>query len=318
MSEAVGAENAQNNAPAAESVGPGQMLRQARTGQDVPLEALAATLKVPVEKLQALEDEDWQALPDVVFARSLTMSVCRNLRIPAQPILDLLPQQQSARLNARPSINEPVRDRAVPSALTPSAGPLGRRLALLSVLLLAGAALAYAAWQWQQGQEESAEGAGGAAAPASPTSSSSFFSAAAPEADQPLFAPGQVPADAPLDSDEAGAAAGQGAAVAPAPQASAQTDASAASVAEAPAAAAGGTPALRLRATGEVWVQVRDADGSLVVEKILKAGEVVDATARRPLSVVLGKADVTEVEIDGAPFDVLAKARDNVARFEVK
>lgn len=362
MTESVNAENPQEITAegAAAPTGPGQMLRQARTEQGMPLESLAAALKVPVEKLRALEAEDWQALPDVVFARSLTMSVCRILNLPAQPVLELLPQLKGSRLSNKVGINEPVRHRAVPSALTGSGAQLGRRLALLLALLVAAGALTYGAWQWQEGSaqrdaeraQESADASVAAPELAQATAQAGADVRAQPN--QPLFAPGQVPVDAPLESEEAAAASaaapsapaaaaaaatttaataganapaatpvGQGAsaAAATAPAAQGAADQAAPSTAAADAAAqptAAGKSALRVRATAEVWVQVRDADARLVSEKILKANEVLDASGRRPLSVVIGKADATQVEIDGVAFDVRAKARDNVARFEVK
>ena len=82
--------------------------------------------------------------------------------------------------------------------------------------------------------------------------------------------------------------------------------------------ARGSATALRLRATAQSWVQVRDGEGRLVMEKILRPDEVFETSARRPLSVVLGRADAIAVEVDGAAFDPQTKSRDNVARFEVK
>lgn len=76
---------------------------------------------------------------------------------------------------------------------------------------------------------------------------------------------------------------------------------------------------LRFTATGESWVQVRNAQQRVVMEKILKAGDVYEEVAAgRPLQVVVGNAGVTKLEIDGAAFDLAASAKNNVARFEVK
>ena len=66
-------------------------------------------------------------------------------------------------------------------------------------------------------------------------------------------------------------------------------------------------------------MQVRDAQQQVVMEKILKAGDVFEeAPAGRPLQVVVGNAGATKLEIDGAAFDLAAVAKNNVARFEVK
>ncbi len=64
---------------------------------------------------------------------------------------------------------------------------------------------------------------------------------------------------------------------------------------------------------------VRNAQGSVVMEKILQAGDVYQETATgRPFQVVVGNAGATQLEIDGAAFDLAASAKSNVARFEVK
>lgn len=106
----------QEVAPAA-AVSAGALLRQARQAQGVALGDLAATLKVPVEKLQALEDEDWQRLPDVVFLRALAQTICRTLHLEAAPVLALLPQQKVTALAPQGGLNAPMRERGVPSIL---------------------------------------------------------------------------------------------------------------------------------------------------------------------------------------------------------
>jgi len=73
-----------------------------------------------------------------------------------------------------------------------------------------------------------------------------------------------------------------------------------------------------LKAKGETWVDVTDAKGVVIVRKTLAAGEVVGASGAMPLAVVIGRVNLTEVQVRGKPFDMSAVARDNVARFEVK
>lgn len=76
----------------------GSLLRRIRQDAGLKIEALAATLRVPVAKLQALEDDHWDLLPDAMFARALALAVCRHLKADASPILALLPQQDVNRL----------------------------------------------------------------------------------------------------------------------------------------------------------------------------------------------------------------------------
>ena len=54
------------------------------------------------------------------------------------------------------------------------------------------------------------------------------------------------------------------------------------------------------------------------IRQPLAAGESAAASGPLPLSVVIGRADATEVEVRGKAFSLDKIAKDNVARFEVK
>ena len=61
---------------------------------------------VPVRQLEALEADRLDLLPDLTFARALTSSVCRQLRIDPAPILEALPRP-TPRLGSGPEpLNE--------------------------------------------------------------------------------------------------------------------------------------------------------------------------------------------------------------------
>ena len=78
--------------PVAQTVTSGTLLRQARTAHGLHIAALAATVKVPQRKLEALESDRLDELPDAAFARALAKKVCHVLKIDAEPILALMPQ----------------------------------------------------------------------------------------------------------------------------------------------------------------------------------------------------------------------------------
>jgi cytoskeleton protein RodZ len=71
------------------------------------------------------------------------------------------------------------------------------------------------------------------------------------------------------------------------------------------------------RASAETWVEVKNATGNTVFKKLLIAGEAAGASGALPLTVIVGRADVTQVEVRGKPLDLTAIAKSNVARFEV-
>ncbi|MDR3533645.1 MAG: DUF4115 domain-containing protein [Rhodopila sp.] len=56
-----------------------------------------------------------------------------------------------------------------------------------------------------------------------------------------------------------------------------------------------------LRATADAWVQVKDRTGSLLLNRILKAGDTWPVPARQDLLLTTGNAGGTDVLVDGAP-----------------
>ena len=310
----------QEVAPAA-AVSAGALLRQARQAQGVALEDLAATLKVPVEKLQALEDEDWQRLPDVVFLRALAQTICRTLHLEAAPVLALLPQQKVTALAPQGGLNAPMRERGVPSILATNTKHSPWPWVVLLLIVLGGGGYLGVQWmapEWVRGVSTTVP------APSDPAGDSPLFSPAVPEEGDgggmgnmgDVAQAGEVPSVQvaalmqPALPEEEGAQPGF----------AAPATAPAAEPAAAPAAqaAASVSPVLRITAKGATWVQVLDAQQRLLIEKILQDGEVFSTSAPKPLTVAVGKADLATVEVNGAPFDVQAVARSNVARFEVK
>ena len=72
------------------------------------------------------------------------------------------------------------------------------------------------------------------------------------------------------------------------------------------------------KATQPSWVEVTDAKGVVPVRRLLAAGEAAGISGALPMQVIVGRADATEVQVRGKPFDLRSVSRDNVARFEVK
>lgn len=282
---------------------PGAMLRTAREAAGMHIEALAVSLKVPVSKVRALEADDYQHLPDTVFARALAGSVCRALKIDSASILALMPTGPAPRLQPQaPDVNTAFRDGTEPSRVGPALSFLTRPMFLAVALLLAGAAvLAFFPGLVTElvSMGERMTVSEKSAAP------SSTESAPPPPSPSPQVLP-----------------AGPVAATVQEVQRPAEPAASEVLVAQAAVETASspviGDYLLALRAKSASWIQVRDASGATTLQRIVAAGETVVAEGKPPLSVVIGKADATEVFVRGKPFDLAPVTRENVARFEVK
>ena len=117
----------------------GMLLRNARQAQGLGLDALAASLKVSVNKLQALEQNQFDLLPDAAFVRALAASVCRLLKLDPAPVLQRLPPIDAFKKTVQNrGINTPfhTREAAVGS---PSRMQFSRPAVLFGLALLLGA-----------------------------------------------------------------------------------------------------------------------------------------------------------------------------------
>lgn len=290
----------------------GGRLRLAREAAGLHIGALAVALKVPVKKLEALENDRIDLLPDAVFARALASSVCRTLKIDPVPILADLPQTTLARL--------------VPETLaggdTYRELDQGSRRTLRDVtakpfvvigLLLAAAAAGIAFFP---GLDKTMPVAIERPAPAIhtgvPMVETQLVAVPTPvEKDLNIAALVNVETkvlSAPTDfkSDQVATLSVVAAVPALAPTASA------------PANTANAVGILVLKTKGASWVEVTDAGGVVQLRKTMVGGETVGVSGGLPLSVIVGKADTTEVQIRGKTFDMAPITKDNVARFEVR
>ncbi len=296
----------------------GALLRRAREAAGLHVAALAVSLKVPVRKLEALEDDRWDVLSDAVFVRALASTVCRTLKIDPQPVLDRLPQSGAPRLiETGAGLNAPFR------APGDGTGPgwvdqLSKPVFLAAFALLLGALVLILLPSMQRGDTvEAAAGPGASPSqPAAVAASTAALAEPGPMASPVSFAqPVAAAATTPAAVPAAGASTADVSAAAPAAGAT-ETVETADGAASAPAAPASGI--LVFRASSPSWVEVTDARGVVAVRRLLAAGEAAGASGALPLQVVVGRVDATEVQLRGKPFDLRPVSRDNVARFEVK
>jgi cytoskeleton protein RodZ len=293
----------------------GASLRAARERRNMTLAALAAAIKVSPRKLDALERDAFDELPDMTFARALAQSVCRQLRIDARPVLALLP---AAPTWANTRFEEVARGSRTPLAQARRGRDSSARSGLRPVLWLAGLLLLGAAAMLYGRPDELARWWAGVRPPAAPAPAAAPVAARTAEPTPPPAPVAALPVEAaavPAPADTPASAVADSAPANPAVVIetvhSAPTGAAAASGAE-PAGA------LVLRANGESWVEVRDAAGLLLLSRTLMAGEAVGVDGAMPLRAVIGNAGATSVSFRGAAVDLASATRDNIARLELK
>ena len=309
MNDTLDPSSATEEASAGPKIGAGGMIRQAREAAGLHVGALSVMLKVPVQRLEALEAERWELLPDPVFVRALAGNVCRAVKIDSTEVLARLPRpnpqciEGPAKLDASFRGDGAIRTTSLSSHFSrPVLIAVGALL--LGSLVLALLPLIQARWTSKQGGEE-------------------------PKVE--VAPPVPLPDKAPevVDSAARNVASDTGARLVPGPgasEASVGFPTTASPVPAVPAVepavlspSAGATDSIVVfKAKGSSWIQVTDAGGAVVLKKELAAGETAGVSGSLPLSIVVGRADVTTVEVRGKPLDLTAVARSNVARFEVK
>jgi cytoskeleton protein RodZ len=264
----------------------GQMLRQARLDAGLHIAALAVSLRVPVKRIEALENGQMDLLPDMVFVRALTSSICQALKIDAAPILDKLPKAALPRLNRDDvAINTPIgfgnanKDSWILEIFT---SPL-----LLGVLFLCAGAVSVYFWPKTSVVSISQ-------ATALPRVLSEVGISQAKE----IQVANDVASTLPVSASVA-------------------LQATAVSNAQVVNALADAENLVTFKATGETWVEVKNVTGRTLFKKLLSAGESAGTSGAVPLTVIVGRADVTQVEVRGKPINLAPIAKSNVARFEV-
>ena len=283
----------------------GAMLRKSREAAGLKIDALALSLKVPVNKLEDLEADRFDLLPDTVFVRALAASICRTLKVDATPILERLPHSTSPSLKTDESgINTPFRAAGAGSSFAFIA-QLSKPLVFAVLALLIGAALLVFV----------------------PNKLPTVFVSQPKSEDVTLSLPMTSPASSAVTATnhvlvESVQALQSAAPVQPvsAPEAASTVtpNAPVATAVDVLPVSASSSAAIVFKARDTSWVEVVDARGTVQLRKNLTLGETIAVSGVLPLAVIVGRADNVDVLVRGQAFDLTRLAKDNVARFEVK
>lgn len=286
------------------SVGP--ELKAAREAQGLSLEQAAVRLRLMNRQVSAMEENNFAALGQPVFARGFVRNYARMLGLDAEAMVARLGE---AGLEAPQKIEnlplEPLH------TLWTSPWVLGGVAILIALI-----AIPVGLYLWLNSDETPPAGkqAKAVAAPARNASAAPFPKAVAPAtqppAAQPAVPAGQppVPADAMTIKPIPPAATSPLPAAAP-PQA---TD----NLPE------GGAPAIlssiKLDFDGDAWVEIDEHGGHPLMHRMGKAGSSVTLTGTPPFNLVIGNAAHVRMAYNGRPFDLSPYIDVKVARFNLE
>jgi len=258
----------------------GRALAAAREARGLSQSDIAAQLRLSVRQVRAIEAEDLAALPEGPFIRGYVRNYARLVDLPPEPLLFLLGRR------LKPTDPLPVgggNAAAASPIQRPPREPFSGRIVIGGAL---AALLAFAAFGWwTMNADERARVHGEAqVVPAANVEQPPAPSPAAPE---PLVAAPVAETPAPALEREA-----------------------------APASA---DSSLRLRFRDRSWVEIRQADGTVLMSKNNAPGTEQTIEGVPPYTVVIGNASTVDLEFRGEPVDLAAAvSRDDVARLRLE
>jgi cytoskeleton protein RodZ len=296
---------------------PGMQLAMRRQQFNWTVDQVARQLNLAPRQVLAMEADDYGALPGMAVARGFIRAYAKLLQLDAAPMLAQIGQAPGA---AEAAI--PLR-RAIPTTtFMPHRAASRRRQRGPGRLLMIGGVIvvAFAAAALISQRDRLAE-------LLPPSVAERLNNQAAPAPTVAADKPGRVvETDVTPPLSHAGASPAQQAAPAPAPagmapelSTSTSTPAPAATTAaQAPLASASPASALLLNFKQDSWVEVKRADNSTVVARVMRAGTTESFDLAGPLSLTVGNARGVEASVRGEPLNLAGTTRNNVARVTVK
>lgn len=298
-------ENETPEAPEAEASAPtaGMLLLRGREAAGLTIDDVALQLKLAPRQVVALERDDFANLPGRTFIRGFVRNYARLLKLDADAVLEALPG-----LHGTPPERTPLAATSRAMGEMPTERPSRPNIARWAIPLVLVAIVAVAAfYEFARPQAARAPAPATPIAPGPGTSVVPLANPARPAAEASTNAPATTTAPA---TTEAPAPATEPPAAAAPPATSIALPAP-----EPTAAARGNQLALRFRGTS--WVEVRDRAGSVVLSMTGSDGATREILVAPPAEVTVGNAGAVDATWRGRPLDVMAQARQNVARIKL-
>ena len=298
----------------------GGALRTARESQGLSIQDIASRLRLGPKQIEALETDNFTALPEPTIVRGFIRNYAKQLKINAEPLLDaynvLVPGSDLHRLIVKPSTNMRMTSHKKPKS--------GRYLlVVLAALLGLGLWLFYQSYIQKPHPTALGESAIGEGVNIEGVNSESAVSteplpeAALPAAEREatlqtsteLTLPAAPSADVTLNPTDANLS-------------NTATTTLPASVEQAviPPAAPNpnGVAKLEFSATQETWINVVDASGREIYNKIIFAGSRESVVVTPPVNVTVGNAGATSMSMGGKPVELAPHSRNNVAHIKLE
>jgi len=275
----------------AEKLDVGRVLREARERMDMSVEDVAGRLKFAPRQIAALEEGNYDLLPEMAFVRGFVRSYARLLHLDAAPLLDALP--------SAPSQAEPPEKKSREDFLPDVYAARRHNIRWLGAALVVALAIGMLAWQYEGGQ--------GAPKPAADGKPGEETKSVAAAVNIPAVMAASAVADAEPESRENAA-----------PKAAPAAAQTAAPKVAANAAHKRPARALRLAFDDDSWVEVKDGNGKTLLSQMGLRGSEQGVNGTPPFSVVIGNAKAVRLYYKGDLVDLDPYTIVDVARLTLE
>lgn len=311
-----------NPTPEAAMPGPGVHLAAQRQAVGWSVEQVANQLNLAPRQVQAMEEDNYAALPGMVIARGFVRSYAKLLKLDPAPLLAMISERATPSpetLELRRTLSATFTESNLPMATRSGSG--AKWLAALLVLLVLAAG-GWLAWRdglvekWLSGdfgtpagqavqQEPAAQESAGGVPLGQPTEDAP---AGMTEPANPVQAPATGANAAPnVGPAAASSATAPGKSAAPTPQ---QTVVAGASTLK-----PGDKLVLTLREAS--WVEIKRENGEVLAARLVPAGATESFDIGVGAILVVGNAAGVDAAFRGKAIDLNAGAKNNVARVKL-
>jgi cytoskeleton protein RodZ len=310
----------------------GQRLAAEREAKELTIAYVAGQLNLAPRQIQALESDNFAALPGLVSVRGFVRSYAKLLKIDADPLVALIGGERAApvqQLEPKRSLSTmPFSDNLLMSDDRRSSAR-AKLISAIVVLLILAAVIVEWKGGWptlsqslsSQFQDLASASSSQNAAPSDVTSPSEASAAAVamPKADTAPAQPMVVAASAKAPAtNEPSASAAAPAAVEHAQEPAPHTEGSGA---EAPRAASDNPLTAKnllvMKVREDSWIEVRSGNNTLI-SRLVKAGSTESLEISQPVALTLGNAAGVDIVFRGNPLDLKSEAKNNVVRMNLK
>ena len=297
-----GAAPAQAAEPGASAPTVGQRLRSERERQGLSIPDVAQRLKYAPRQIEAIEADDFKALPGLTFVRGFVRGYARILGTDGDTLVRAL--EMSAEQDNGPTTVQ-LQGVSGTREQFPTGGSSHKSVLpwLLAILLVVGGLGGYSVYYWQAPKDFFPSEAVKQPVP-SVTAVPEPATAQVMPTEQQQAMSAQHPLVAPTDTTAAGSTGASEPSTAPRAESAPANPARQARI--------------RLVFSGESWTELRDGGGNLLLSRKNAAGSEQTAEGVPPFDVVVGNARDVKLFYNGAEVDMKPYTKVSVAKFQLK